>query len=85
MLLNGQGTATTRIANVDFFLSQEDYLMVLTSNPKFWAGVGFVFGVVLASGGELQSPLDTLFGGVLQALLWFGVSYIIIKRRVTKK
>ena len=84
-MLNGQGTATTRIANVDFFLGGEDYLRVSTSNPKFWAGVGFVFGVVLASGGELQSPLDTLFGGVLQALLWFGVSYIIIKRRVTKK
>ena len=56
-----------------------------TSNPKFWAGVGFVFGVVLAAGGELQSPLDTLFGGALQALLWFGVSYIIIKRRASKK
>lgn len=59
--------------------------MVSTSNPKFWAGIGFVFGVVLASGGEIQSPLDTLFGGALQALIWFGVSYIIIKRRVPKK
>ncbi len=56
-----------------------------TSNPKFWAGVGFVFGVVLASGGEIQAPLDTLLGGVLQALGWFGVSYFIIKRKASKK
>lgn len=83
-LLNGRGTVKTRSANLDLFLNQEDYLRVQTSNPKFWAGVGFVFGVVLASGGEIQSPPDLLFGGVLQALIWFGISYVIIKRRTKK-
>ena len=56
-----------------------------TSNPKFWAVVGFVVGIVMAAGGELQTPLDALFGGVIQALVWFGVSYLIIKRRASKK
>ena len=56
-----------------------------TSNPKFWAVVGFVFGVVIPTVGELQTPLDALLGGVIQALVWFGVSYLIIKRKVSKK
>jgi threonine/homoserine/homoserine lactone efflux protein len=56
-----------------------------TSNPKFWAVVGFVVGVVMATGGELNSPLDALLGGVIQALVWFGVSYLIIKRKASKK
>jgi hypothetical protein len=49
-------------------------------DPRFWALVGFGFGAVLASGGSLSSPLDSLFGGVFQAILWFFISKGVIKR-----
>jgi len=58
---------------------------VPTSNPKFWAAVGFVVGTIMALAGEIQTPLDVLLGGVIQALVWFGVSYSIIKRKASKK
>ena len=54
-------------------------------NPKFWAGVGFIVGIIMASGGDLQTPLDALLGGVIQAFIWFGVSYLIINRKGSKK
>jgi threonine/homoserine/homoserine lactone efflux protein len=55
-----------------------------TSNPKFWAVIGFIFGIVLAAGGTIATPLDALVGGLIQAALWFGVSTLIIKRRNKK-
>ena len=75
---------TAKICNeiLDFPINPEDALSMPTSNPKFWAVVGFVVGVVMATGGELKTPLDALLGGVIQALVWFGVSYLIIKRKV---
>jgi threonine/homoserine/homoserine lactone efflux protein len=56
-----------------------------TSNPKFWAGVGFVFGVILAAGGTIATPLDALIGGIIQAAIWFGVSSFFINRKNKKK
>jgi threonine/homoserine/homoserine lactone efflux protein len=55
-----------------------------TSNPKFWALIGFVVGVVIAAGGTISTPLDALIGGLIQAAIWFGVSTFIIKRKAKK-
>ena len=55
-----------------------------TSNPKFWALIGFVVGVVIAAGGTISTPLDALFGGLIQAAIWFGVSTLIIRRKKKK-
>ena len=56
-----------------------------TSNPRFWALIGFGVGAVIAAGGNTKSPLDALFGGAIQAAIWFGVSYLILKRKGSKK
>jgi hypothetical protein len=55
-----------------------------TSNPKFWALIGFVVGIVIAAGGTISTPLDALFGGLIQAAIWFGVSTLIIRRKKNK-
>ena len=55
-----------------------------TSNPKFWALIGFVVGIVIAAGGTISTPLDALFGGLIQAAIWFGVSTLIIRRKKKK-
>jgi len=78
-------TAKVCNENLAFPINPEDASSMPTSNPKFWAVLGFVVGVVMATGGELKTPLDALLGGVIQALVWFGVSYLIIKRKVSKK
>jgi threonine/homoserine/homoserine lactone efflux protein len=52
-----------------------------TSNPKFWAIIGFVFGILIAAGGSITTPLDAILGGFIQAAIWFGVSSFIIKRK----
>jgi hypothetical protein len=52
-----------------------------TRNPKFWALIGFGVGAVIASAGTVVHPLDSLFGGLIQAALWFGVSSFLIKRK----
>ena len=59
------------------------YLMN-TSNPKFWALIGFVVGIVIAAGGTISTPLDALVGGLIQAAIWFGVSTLIIRRKKKK-
>jgi hypothetical protein len=56
-----------------------------TSNPKFWALIGFVVGIVIAAGGTISTPLDALFGGLIQAAIWFGVSTFIINRKNKNK
>jgi Na+-transporting methylmalonyl-CoA/oxaloacetate decarboxylase beta subunit len=58
---------------------------VNAANPKFWALIGFGVGAVIAAGGNISSPLDALFGGAIQAVIWFGVSYLILKRKGLKK
>lgn len=55
------------------------------SNPRFWALIGFGVGAVIAAGGNVNSPLDALLGGAIQAAIWFGVSYLILKRKGLKK
>lgn len=50
------------------------------TDARIWGLVGFGFGAVLASGGSLRSPLDALFGGLIQAGIWFLIARIIIKR-----
>lgn len=55
-----------------------------TSNPKFWALIGFIVGIVIAAGGTITTPLDALIGGLIQAAIWFGVSSFIVKRKRNK-
>ena len=55
-----------------------------TLNPKFWSLIGFVIGLLLAAGGQVATPLDALFGGLIQSAIWFGVSSLIIKRKKNK-
>ena len=52
-----------------------------TRNPKFWALIGFGVGAVIASAGTIVHPLDSLFGGLIQAGLWFGVSSFILRKK----
>ncbi len=53
-------------------------------NPKFWALIGFGVGAVIASAGTVVHPLDSLFGGLIQAALWFGVSSFILRKKPVK-
>jgi len=52
-----------------------------TRDPKFWALIGFGVGAVIASAGTIIHPLDSLFGGLIQAGLWFGVSSLILRKK----
>jgi len=61
-------------------MSSYTYIMN-TSNPKFWGLIGFVVGIVLVLGGTDSTPADALFGGVIQAAIWFGISSLIINRK----
>ena len=51
------------------------------NNPNFWALIGFGVGAVIASAGTIVHPLDSLFGGLIQAALWFGVSSFILRKK----
>jgi hypothetical protein len=51
-----------------------------TRNPKLWAIIGFGVGSVIAAAGSIATPLDSLIGGIIQALIWYGVSSLIIKK-----
>ena len=52
-----------------------------TRNPKFWALIGFGVGAVIASAGTVVHPLDSLFGGLIQSAIWFGVSSFILRKK----
>jgi len=52
-----------------------------SNNPIFWALIGFFVGFVVASGGSVSNPIDSLLGGLLQAGIWYLVSKWILKRR----
>ena len=54
-------------------------------NPKFWALIGFGIGAVVAAGGGVTGPLDSIFGGIIQAAIWFGVSSLILQKRNKQK
>jgi hypothetical protein len=58
---------------------------VNSRNPKFWALIGFGIGAVVAAGGGVTSPLDSIFGGIIQAAIWFGVSSLILQKRNKQK
>jgi hypothetical protein len=58
---------------------------VNSSNPKFWALLGFIFGAVIAAGGSMASPIESIVGGIIQAAIWFGVSSLILKKRNKQK
>jgi hypothetical protein len=58
---------------------------VNSRNPKFWALIGFGIGAVVAAGGGVTGPLDSIFGGIIQAAIWFGVSSLILQKRNKQK
>jgi len=53
-------------------------------NPYFWASIGFGVGAVGAAAGRIASPMDSILGGVIQALIWYGVSRFVITRKSKK-
>jgi len=58
--------------------------MKWTSDARIWGLIGFGVGAVLASGGSLNTPLDSILGGAIQAAIWFFASKLII-RFITKR
>lgn len=55
-----------------------------TKSPKFWSLIGFGLGAVLAAGGSIAGPIDSLLGGLIQAGIWYGVSSLILKKKLPK-
>ncbi len=58
--------------------------MKMKHDPRFWGLIGFGVGAVLASGGSLNSPIDSIFGGLIQAAIWFLISRYFIRRNERK-
>ena len=52
-----------------------------SSNPKFWALIGFGVGAVLAAAGTMSSPFESLVGGLIQAAIWYGISALILNKK----
>lgn len=50
-------------------------------NPFFWALIGFGVGAVIAAAVSIATLIDTILGGLIQALIWFGVSSFLINRK----
>jgi len=55
------------------------------SNPLFWGCIGALVGLLAALGGEDNRLMDGIFGALVQFLLWFGISTLILKRVRGKK
>ena len=53
-------------------------------NPLFWALIGFGVGAVIAAAGTIATPADSILGGLIQALIWYGVSSLVIKLKSKK-
>lgn len=51
------------------------------SNPFFWGLIGAIVGLIAALGGEDNRFADGIFGALIQFLLWYGISWLIIRRR----
>lgn len=51
------------------------------SNPITWAVVGAFFGFFAAIGGqnEFSPVLDGITGALIQSIIWFGLSWVIIR------
>ena len=54
------------------------------NNPNFWALIGFGVGAVIASAGTIVHPLDSLFGGLIQAAIWYGVARLILRKKSSR-
>ena len=46
-----------------------------------WALIGFGVGAVISTAGDFYSFVDSLFSGLIQAAIWFGVSSLILQNR----
>ena len=55
-----------------------------SSNPWFWSLIGFGIGALLAAGGVDNSVADALTGGIIQGLIWLGISFVILKIKRNK-
>lgn len=51
------------------------------SNPFLWAIIGAGFGFFAAIGGQDSRILDGVFGALLQSVVWFAISWVIIRIR----
>ena len=49
------------------------------SNPVIWAVVGALIGFFAAIGGEDPRILDGIAGALIQSVIWFGLSWVIIR------
>jgi hypothetical protein len=58
--------------------------MLNTSNPKFWTLIGFGVGALLAAGGVDNSMADVITGGIIQGLIWLGISFLILSTKRNK-
>jgi len=57
-------------------------------NPRSaytWALIGFAVGAVISTAETFYSFLDSLFSGLIQAAIWFGVSSLILQKRNKQK
>ena len=55
------------------------------SNPLFWGCIGALVGLLAALGGEDNRLMDGIFGALVQFLLWFGISALILKKKEKRK
>jgi hypothetical protein len=49
------------------------------SNPITWAVVGAFIGFFVAIGGEDSRIIDGIAGALIQSVIWFGLSWVIIR------
>lgn len=49
------------------------------SNPFLWASIGAGFGFFAAIGGQDSRIIDGFFGALLQSVIWFTISWVIIR------
>jgi hypothetical protein len=49
------------------------------SNPITWAVVGAFIGFFAAIGGEDSRIIDGIAGALIQSVIWFGLSWVIIR------
>ncbi len=55
------------------------------SKPLFWGCIGAFVGLLAALGGEDTRLIDGIFGAFLQFLVWFGISTLILKKKMKRK
>jgi len=55
------------------------------SKPLFWGCIGAFVGLLAALGGEDNRLMDGIFGALVQFLLWFGISALILKKKEKRK